>query len=133
MLSTAFSLQSLTSIVAAAVFALVQPQYHRPDPSGPLRSEVVIRGEITKVVKHSVNGHAEVHIIVKTSEREVEVHIAPAYYLNWREFQLPVGVQVEVAARKAAGEPHFIARTIQCGARSLALRGRDYRPLWKRE
>jgi hypothetical protein len=95
-------------------------------------SEVTIGGQIRRVVKHSVEGQAEVHLIVIGKERDVEVHIAPAYYLAWHQFQLHPGDRVEMVARRAAGEPHYVAREITHGVRTLALRDASYRPLWKK-
>jgi hypothetical protein len=130
-----FSLQiALTCVSLAAIFAGVPsaqlPQDGRDVPAQP--AEVTISGEVHKVMKHSMNGQAEVHLLVTVDHRDVEVHLAPGYYLSWHQFQLRSGDRVEIAARKAVGESHFLARTIKSGSRSLTLRDQEYRPLWKK-
>ena len=123
----------LAAMAIVASFLIAQtpdaPSAGAPETTG---EEVVLSGTIHRVVKHSKDGQAEVHILITTGDRDVEAHLAPAYFLSWRQFQLRAGEHVEIAARKAKGDPHYLARTITAGARTLKLRDEEYRPLWKK-
>ncbi len=95
-------------------------------------ADVVLNGTVQHVVRHSVDGRVEIHLIVFAGDREVEVHLAPVYFLAWYQFQLYAGDKVEIIATKAKVEPHYLARTVKCGSRTLVLRDERGIPLWKR-
>ena len=93
--------------------------------------EVVLKGTVQQVVRHSEEGQPRIHLIVALGDRTVEVHLAPPQYLVWHQFLLQVGARVEIVAAKAKGEPHYLARSVKAGARTLDLRDERGAPLWQ--
>lgn len=97
-----------------------------------LAADIELNGTVQQVVRHSIDGRAEIHLIVSAGGREVEVHLAPEYFLAWHQFQFYAGDKVEITATKAKVEPHYLARTVKCGSRTLVLRDERGIPLWKK-
>lgn len=93
--------------------------------------EVTIKGTVQQVLRHSVDGHVQIHLMVQTSGRTVEVHLGPPHILGWRGFRCRPGQPVEIIGAKAKDEPHLLARRITCGTRTLTLRDERGVPVWK--
>lgn len=96
------------------------------------KAEITINGTVDQVVHHSVGGHMETHLIVLSGGRPLEVHLGPPYFLRWHDFQCRPGQDVEIIASKAIGEPHYLARRIKCGVRTIVLRDERGMPVWKK-
>jgi hypothetical protein len=124
---------SLLVFLAATVVVAGTPAASKNHPIeyNP-NAEITIKGTVQEVVRHSVEGQVEIHLMVATEGHTVEVHLAPPYYLNWHQFRLRPGEDVEILAAKAKGEPHFLARRIKCGVRTLVLRDERGEPVWRK-
>jgi len=94
-------------------------------------TEVVLKGIVERVLRHPGDRRPEIHVILSLGDRTVEVHLAPPHYLVWHQFQLCAGDKVEIVAAKAKGEPHYLARSVKAGARTLDLRDERGTPLWQ--
>ncbi len=94
--------------------------------------EITISGTVVHVLRHTPERWREIHVVVATSEgKEVEVHIAPAYYLRWKQFNFEKGQKVELVVSRATNEPHYLGRTVIEGNRVLVWRNASGEPLWK--
>jgi hypothetical protein len=102
----------------------------RPTDYDPA-TEISVKGKIVELKMHQVKGGPAVHVILTTAAGQTyEVHVAPQYFLKWRQFPLAVGDEVEMTISKPHGDEHYLARTVTRGTRKLELRDSRGRPLW---
>jgi hypothetical protein len=93
--------------------------------------EVVLKGIVQQVLRHCEEGQPGIHLIVSVGDRTVEVHLGPPHFLVWHQFRLQVGVKVEIVGAKARGQPHYLARSVKAGERTLDFRDERGMPLWR--
>ena len=92
-------------------------------------------GEVTSLdtnVSRIGNPFQGTHLMIKTAQETIEVHVAPSWYLAEHDFNLSNKEKIEVIGSRIniAGEPAIIAREIRKGEQVLILRDQDGIPLW---
>ena len=77
-------------------------------------------------------GHAGVHLVVKTAEGEIPVHLGPDFWVDEQKVKLAKGDAVTVKGSRITfeGKPAIIAMTVTRGADTLTLRDASGRPAW---
>jgi len=114
------------------VVLLLTPQ--RRPPAYNAASEVTLQGVVEDVTNFycPVNGDEGTHLILATSQGNVQVHVAPSRFLSGRQWQFFRGDEVEVVGTPIIFQGHeaLIARTVVRGTQIVALRTVEGKPLW---
>ena len=96
-----------------------------------------INGEVVRVDSYSSNrGTSQgIHLLVSTGKETIDVHLAPSWYLEERDFAIAPEDKITITGSKIDlnGEQGIIARQIKKGNESLILRDRYGYPLWRRQ
>ena len=74
-----------------------------------------------------------VHLLLKTDEEEMAVHIGPAWYVDKQALKLAAQDTLEVHGSRMAyaGKPAIIAAEVRKGDQVLKLRDHSGTPLWR--
>ncbi len=74
-----------------------------------------------------------VHLLVNTGKETVEVHLAPSWYLEERDFEIAPEDQIAITGSRINidGEQAIIASQIKKGNATLVLRDENGFPLWR--
>jgi hypothetical protein len=128
------------SFLPLVVFFALVPEAAVPSEAPAVQSpvydpatEVTLTGTVAQVLRHTPERRREIHLILDTAAgKQLEVHIAPAYFLAWKQFTFERGDKLELVVSKAKNEPHYLARSVTKGARTLVLRDPSGKPLWRR-
>ena len=118
-----------TSVVAAQ---------DKPAPHESYQYDTANQTKVTGVVeavndyKCPVSGTLGSHITVKTSSGTMEVHLAPAAFVNKYELFIHKGDQVEIQGARIIfeGKPSLIAKTVVVDRVTFSFRDNNGKPLW---
>ena len=92
--------------------------------------EVVLSGTVKRIMTYLHDGPPAVHLIVTVSGKDVAVHVAPPSFLKQQGFEFQTGDQVNIVGALQKDEPHYHARIVTKGDRTLTLRDARGFPLW---
>ncbi|MGK7914887.1 MAG: hypothetical protein AB4038_04985 [Prochloraceae cyanobacterium] len=75
-----------------------------------------------------------VHLLVKTAEKTIEIHLGPEWYLEEQNFSFEPGDRIEVKGSRItfSGIPSLIAAEVKKADRVLRLRDPNGIPMWRR-
>ena len=94
-----------------------------------------VNGEVVSVDTHtSRRGVSQgVHLLVNTGQETVEVHLAPSWYLEERDFEIAPEDKIAITGSKIDinGEKAIIASQLKKGNETLTLRDEYGFPLWR--
>jgi hypothetical protein len=78
------------------------------------------------------SGGRGLHLVLKTAEETVPVHLGPAWYLERQDLHLAAGDEIAVTGSRVdfEGKPALIAGTIQKGDQRMELRDELGYPRW---
>jgi len=97
-------------------------------------TEVTVHGVVQDVRTFwcPVSGEEGTHLTITSSAGEVQVHVAPARFLNGRQWTFSRGDVVDVVGARIhyLGHDALIARSITKGTETVALRTSSGQPLW---
>ena len=96
-------------------------------------AEIMIAATIEEVNEQGGNmGMIGTHLVVKTDEETLDVHLGPSTYLADQGFVFNKGDQIEVTGSKVKQEnaTFLIAREVKKGDKLLTLRDEQGRPAW---
>jgi hypothetical protein len=120
---------ALSATLALAQKGRGQRQY---DPS----TETTVTGTVEEVKKVAGQrgGPGGTHLMIKTAQGSLEVHLGPTSYLEKQQFTFAKGDQVEVIGSKVKIESAdvVIAREVKKGGKTLTLRDAQGVPVWSR-
>ena len=131
----------ISSLVATESLAQVQMQrpaetYGRGSRIYDRASLEEIDGEVLSVNKISSrrgqrNG---VHLLIKSADETVEVHLGPEWYLEEQNFSVEPGDRVEIKGSRItfSGMPAIVAAEVKQADRVLTLRDTNGIPMWSR-
>ncbi len=74
-----------------------------------------------------------VHLLVNTGKEKIEVHLAPSWYLEDRDFEIAPEEKIAITGSRinVDGEQAIIARQIKKGNETLILRDENGFPMWR--
>ncbi len=77
-------------------------------------------------------GHSGVHLLVKTAEGEIPVHLGPDFWVDEQTVKFAKGDEITVKGLKISfeGKPAIIAESVTKGASTLVLRDAKGVPAW---
>jgi hypothetical protein len=97
-------------------------------------TEVKVEGVVQEVQQFwcPINGDEGTHLMLKTDNGILQVHVAPRRFLEGNGVTLNKGDQIAVVGSTVTYEGHdaMIARKITRGDQTFAFRQPDGRPLW---
>lgn len=127
----------------AATESLAQVQMQRPVETygrgsriyDPANSEE-IDGEVltvNKINSRRSQGYG-VHLLIKSADETVEVHLGPEWYLEEQNFSVEPGDRLEVKGSRItfSGMPTIVAAEIKKADRVVTLRDTNGIPMWSR-
>jgi hypothetical protein len=95
---------------------------------------VTVSGEITRIDKITpLKGMSYgVHLVLKTKDETLSVHLGPAWYIENQEVRIERGDKVEVLGSRITfdGKPAIIAAEVKRGNAVLVLRDKEGFPMW---
>ena len=95
---------------------------------------VTLSGTVTTVDRFAAsrNGTSGIHVVLKTGDETVPVHLGPAWFVENQDAQLQVGDEIEVTGSRITfdGRPAILAAEVKRGGDVLRLRERDGFPAW---
>jgi len=123
--------------VGAFVIVTILILHNGPKQRAPkynAATEVRIEGVIQDIQQYwcPINGDKGTHLMVKTVDGMLEVHVAPLRFLQGNGVNFRKGDQIEVVGSMVVYEGHdaMIARKITRGDETFAVRQVNGRPLW---
>jgi hypothetical protein len=77
-------------------------------------------------------GHKGVHLVLKTAEGEVSVHLGPDFYVDAQSLKVAAGDALTVKGSRITfeGKPVILAVTVTKGGATTTLRDDAGRPAW---
>lgn len=98
-------------------------------------TETTVKGTVEEV--KTITGHRGwngTHLMLKTEDKSIEVHLGPEAYLKKKGFSFAKGDQIEVTGSKAefGGSEVIVAREVKKGSETLVLRNEQGVPKWSR-
>ncbi|HEU5401077.1 MAG TPA: hypothetical protein VFU86_06945 [Terriglobales bacterium] len=94
-------------------------------------SETTVTGIVQAVQQHpGRRGGMGVHLLLKTQDSTLDVHVGPSWYLDKQEVKFAEGDTVEVTGSMLKTNDGILAKEIKKGDKSLLLRNATGRPLW---
>ena len=77
-------------------------------------------------------GHSGVHLLVRTAEGEIPVHLGPDFWVDNQTVKFAQGDQITARGSRITfeGKPAIIAETVTKGATTLVLRDAKGVPAW---
>jgi hypothetical protein len=77
-------------------------------------------------------GHSGVHLLVRTAEGEIPVHLGPDFWVDKQTVKFAQGDQVTAKGSRITfeGKPAIIAESVTRGANTLVLRDAKGVPAW---
>lgn len=127
----------------AATESLAQVQVQRPLEMNGRGSRIYnpatleeIKGEVltvNKINSRRSQGYG-VHLLIKTAEETVEVHLGPEWYLEEQNFTVEPGDRLEVKGSRItfSGMPALVAAEVKKADRVVTLRDTNGIPMWSR-
>ena len=101
-----------------------------------LNSVETLQGEITEVVTmpgKKRTGMEGVHLMLKTGETILPVHLGPVWYMEQQEYAFKEGDSITVTGSRITfnNAPALIAARVNKGEMVLELRDRNGMPYWR--
>ena len=107
---------------------------HHALPSYDLAQEAKVKGEILEVKNYDcpISGTMGAHLMLQTAEGVVEVHLAPAAFLNEYQMSFAKGDKVVILGTKVTfhDAPAMLARRVTRDDNEYFFRDAKGRPLW---
>jgi len=126
--------------IAAILLIVALTSIRSPERKGPpsynAASEVTVSGvvEETREFFCAVSDEQGTHLLLRTNEGKLLVHVAPARFLRTQQFAFNPNDQVTVVGTRVnyQGQEAMLAREITRGNDVLMVRDHQGRPLWVR-
>ena len=122
---------SLIFLALSLVLATSSLFAQKTGPKYDFANEVKLKGTVEEI--KMVPGEFEgVHVMLKTANETILVHLAPSGFLKMLDFNVAKGDTLEVTGCKITGEfgPEILGREVILGNNSLTLRDKGGIPAW---
>ncbi len=97
-------------------------------------NEVTVQGVVQDVQEFycPISGDEGSHLMVKTENGTLQVHVAPKRFLHGNSMSFSKGDQIQVVGSRIIylGHDALIARTVVRGNQTMAFRKPDGKPVW---
>jgi hypothetical protein len=133
-------MKTINIVVAAVTILLViflssvGRREEKPLPVYNAAAEVVVSGVVaeTKEFFCPISDDQGLHLVLRTAQGTILVHLAPARFLRSQGFHIIPGEQVTVVGNRVnyREQDAFLARELTRGNEALIVRDHQGRPLW---
>lgn len=121
-----------TAVVILVVLLFTSPRHRVPVYS--TSNEGVLQGVVQDVQEFycPISGDEGTHLLVKTADGTLQVHVAPARFLRDKKLSFSKGDQIEVVGSRIIYNGHeaLIARTVIRGDQTVAFWEPNGKPMW---
>ncbi len=122
------------TILLVIVFSSVGPRPEKAPPAYNPAAEVTISGVVaeTRDFFCPISDDQGLHLVLRTDQSVLLVHLAPARFLRNQGFQFHPGERVEVVGTRVNYQQQdaLLAREVTRGNEVLIVRDHQGRPLW---
>lgn len=122
------------TVLLVIVFSSVGPRPEKAPPTYNPSAEVTISGTVAETREFfcPISDDQGLHVVLRTAQSVLLVHVAPARFLRTQGFQFHPGDQLEVVGTRVNFQQQdaFLAREITRGSEVLIVRDHQGRPLW---
>ena len=121
-----------TAVVVLVLLVFTSPRHRVPvySPS----NEGSLQGVVQDVQEFycPISGEEGTHLLVKTADGNLQVHVAPTRFLRDKKLSFSKGDQIQVVGSRIIYNGHeaLIARTVIRGDQTMAFREPNGRPMW---
>ncbi len=122
---------SIILLVASAASAQKRPA-RQSAAAYDVSREAVVEGTVLSLTDSPATPPLGSRVTLQTASGPVDVHLGPASFLRANQFTLAPGDSVKIVGARVQQRQAsiFVARVIQKGNQSLALRSTSGAPLW---
>jgi len=121
-----------TAVVVLVVLLFTSPRHRVPVYS--TSNEGILQGVVQDVQEFycPISGDEGTHLLVKTADGNLQVHVAPTRFLRDKKLSFSKGDQIEVLGSRIIynGREALIVRTVIRGDQNLAFREPNGQPMW---
>ena len=122
------------AIILVIVFSSVGPRTEKAPPAYNAAAEVKISGVVAETREFfcPISDDQGLHLVLRTDQSVLLVHVAPARFLRSQNFQFHSGDRVEVVGSRVSYQQQdaLLAREVTRGNEVLLVRDHQGRPLW---
>lgn len=132
---TQSGLKALFFVAIAVILSATLLWAQKPTNIGPkydATTETTLKGTVEEIKVVPGPGEGE-HLVVKSGDQSVLVHVAPGTFLKEMDVEFAKGDDVEVVGSKiknAEGQDEILAREVTKKNNSLVLRDKKGVPIW---
>lgn len=128
-----------SSIAALLALPVAATAAAGPQGGGPRRARMFdpatvtsVSGQVEEVQRLSGRRGEGIHVVLRTSDGALDVHLGPAAFLEKQGLSLAQGDSIEVTGSKVqmGSAPAIIAQTVKKGDAVVTLRDAQGRPAW---
>lgn len=124
------------AILLVIVLTSVESRREKGPPAYNAAAEVTLTGEVqeTREFFCPLSDEQGMHLVLRTSQGNVLVHVGPARFLRSQEVRINPHDQVSVIGNRVnyQGQDAFLVREITRGNDVMILRDQQGRPVWNR-
>lgn len=121
-----------TAVVILVVLLFTSPRHRVPVYS--TSNEGILQGVVQDVQEFycPISGDEGTHILLKTEDGTLQVHIAPTRFLRDKNLSFSKGDQIQVVGSRIIYNGHeaLIARTVTRGNETMAFREPNGKSMW---
>ncbi len=121
-------------VVAATLTSQNRPPGSTAIPNYDLKTEVRISGIVLDAKDHPcpISGGLGSHLLLKTQDGTIEVHLGPSKFVNENQLILDRGNTIEVLGSRVIfeGRDALLAREITRGEETFVFRDANGKPVW---
>ena len=126
--------QTIMSIAFVILVVLLFTSPRHRVPTYEASDEVTVQGVVQDVQQFycPISGDVGTHLIVKTDNGTVQVHVAPTRFLRNNNLSFSTGDQIQVVGSRIIYQGHeaIIARATTRAGQTVAFRQPGGHPLW---
>jgi hypothetical protein len=129
----ALTLSTLLALCVPVLFAQRGGGYRKRVPLYDAKTEVTLKGTVEEVKQIPSRGRSTgTHLMLKTSEETIEVHVGPSWFLSQQQVEFAKGNEIEVTGSKVKwnGKDALLAREIKADGKVVTLRNAQGVPEW---
>ena len=119
-------------LVVLVVLIFTSPRHRAPAYNA--WNEVTVQGTVEDVQEFycPISGNEGTHLLVKTENGSVQVHLAPTRFLRDKNLSFSKGDVIQVVGSRIIyqGRDALIARTVIRGSQTMAFREQNGKPVW---
>ena len=122
------------TIILVIIFSSVGPRQEKAPPAYNPAAEITVSGVVAETREFfcPISDDQGLHLVVRTDQNVLLVHVAPSRFLRTQGFQFHSGEKVEVVGTRVNYQQQdaLLAREVIRGNEVLIVRDHQGRPLW---